>query len=183
MSGRSGKYRRREAPLAALAPPLTALGRTASPGAAGPYLNPLVSVVPLAEIRVKVVEEVLFPASAVVSIECKIMKCRISIPPQFYPLDSAQTPDVAVRVCPAVGVRPDHVGVEPVDQISPPNVALQLDGPLDGRELVLDFDVLIVHYAVGGGVPNAMGLLEGEVELHFPRIAEPAVLGMQCVGE
>jgi hypothetical protein len=142
-----------------------------------------VSVVPLAKIRVKVVEKVLFPASSVVSIECKVMKCRISIPPQFYPLDGAQTPDVAVRVCPAVGVRPDDVGVEPIDQISPPNVALQLDGSLDGRELVLDFDVLIVHCAVGGRVPNAMWLLEGEVEFHLPRVAEPAMLGMQCVGE
>jgi hypothetical protein len=122
-----------------------------------------VAIVSLAQLRVKIVEQVLFPTSSLVSIECQVVKGRVSIPPKLYPLDSAQTPDVPIRVCPAVRVAPDHVNVEPVNQVSCPDVTLQLDGPIDGGELVLDFDVLIMHHAACGAVPYAVWFKKGEI--------------------
>jgi hypothetical protein len=82
-----------------------------------------------------------------------------------------------------VRVGPDDVNVKPVDQVSCPDVALQLDGALDGGELVPHLNVLIVHYAICCHVPYAVWLEEGEVQLHFPRVTKPAVLGMERLGK
>lgn len=90
---------------------------------------------------------------------------RVSVPPKLHPLDCPKSPDVPVRVGPAVDVGPDDVDVKPIDQVPVPDVALQLDGALDGCEFVFDLDVLVVQSAVRCGVPYAMGLLEGQVQL------------------
>jgi hypothetical protein len=82
-----------------------------------------------------------------------------------------------------VRVGPDDIRVEPVDEVSGPDIALQLDGALDGGELILDFDVLIMHNAARGDVPYSVRLKEGQVELHLPRVAESTMLGMESVGE
>jgi hypothetical protein len=64
------------------------------------------------------------------------------------------------------------------------NIALQLDGPFNCGELVLDFDVLVMHYCtVRDDISYTVRLLEGEVELHLPGITESAMLAMQGVGK
>ncbi len=76
-------------------------------------------------------------------------------------------------------VGPDDVGIKPVDQISPPHIALELNRAVDRRELVLDLYVFVVHHTFQGSIPYTVRLRECEVEFHLPGVSEPAMLGMK----
>lgn len=72
------------------------------------------------------------------------MSSRIAVPPDLHPLDCPQPSDVAVRISPSVGVRPDDVDIKPVDQFSPSNVPLELNRAVDAGEIIFHLDIFIM---------------------------------------
>jgi hypothetical protein len=80
-----------------------------------------------------------------------------------------------------VGVGPDYVDVEPVDQVSPSHVSLELDGTLDCCELILNLDILVHNDAIRSFVLNPLSPLKSEIQLQFPRVSKTPMLSMQGV--
>lgn len=113
--------------------------------------------------------------------ECDEMEGRVSVPPQLHPLNRAKTADVPIRVCPPMDIRPDHVNVEPVDQVSPSDISLELYGAFDRGELILHLNVIVVKYPVHSRIPDPVRFSEGKIELQLPRVAKAPVLRMEGV--
>lgn len=89
------------------------------------------------------------------------MEGGVSVPPKLEPLNGTDALDLAEAVGAALQVGPNYVDVVKVHQVLSPQVALELNGGLDGGELVPDLDVLVMNTdALAGGVPDAMRLVE-----------------------
>jgi hypothetical protein len=100
----------------------------------------------------------------------------ISVPPKLEPLNCSNSLDLAEAVGAALEVGPNHVDVKKVDEIFPAQVALELDGSLDGGKLVPDWDELVVNAdAVTCGIPDAVMVVEGQEAFHVRRIIELAM--------
>lgn len=65
------------------------------------------------------------------------MKSRVPVSPELQPLDQTHAPDIAETVSPAVDIGPDHVHIKVINEVLPPDVALEPDGAFDGGEDVL----------------------------------------------
>lgn len=135
------------------------------------------AVISVSELAVKVVNVIL--AVVVVRLvgqDAQRVKGGVSVPPKLEPLNSTDALDLAEAVGAALQVGPNHVDVVKVHQVLSSQVALELDGSLDGGELVPDLDVLVMNAdAIAGGVPDAMRLVEGQEALHVGRVVKLAM--------
>jgi len=108
----------------------------------------------------------------------------VPVPPNLQPLDGAHASHASKRVGPPISVRPDDVDVKVAEQVPVAQVALEAVRPLGRRELILDFDLLVVDDGVvTRDVSYPVRLLERQVQLHLARITVRAMSRMQCVGE
>jgi hypothetical protein len=169
---RSENGRGRESPVAAV----MTIRRTAPPAASGVQLKAPVPVIPMSQVGLKVLHEVLSPAPSMIGIDGKKVAGGILISPEFYPLNCTKAPYGTIGIRPPMLIRPNDVGVKPVDKVSPSHVALELYRTLDGCELVLDLDIFIVDHTFGSGIPDSVRLHEGKIQLHLAGVSEPAVL-------
>jgi hypothetical protein len=121
------------------------------------------SVVSLPHSWFEVVHQILFPPPPVVREEAYVVGCRVPVAPDLHPLDCAKPSNIAVGICPSMGVGPYDIDIEPVNQISSSYVSLELDGALDCREFVLDLDVFVVEDAFVSGISDSMRLSKTQI--------------------
>lgn len=132
------------------------------------------------DLRVKGIH-IVFAVSAVgaVGVQCEAMISVVAIAPHLHALDGANAADAAEGVGATVTVRPDNVNVKMIYEVLGAEVALKAMRTVDGGELVLHLDMVIMHErVVTGHVSYAVGFEKGEKELHVTGIAIRSMAGV-----
>jgi hypothetical protein len=104
----------------------------------------------------------------------------VSITPHLEALDRTDAFDFAKAVGTSVDVGPGNVHVEEVDQVPPPQVALELHGAFHACELILDLHMLVMDadtFIIG--VLDAVLLDKGDITLYVAGIIVLAMTRVQ----